>query len=185
MLSQNRLQSCARYLTSADSVLTRYSSGFAKEWAFEDIRRSMPENKARAVDLFLIHTENHYNFDLATLPAPFPDWQYRVYTDKMGKEHKDHGVDPSIGAMALVRPDGYIGMVTGLDGGSAITKFMDKFMIASESVWQSEKMIKNGNGITNGTGMTNENDTTNGNGTQSERDTIRGNGVTNGHGQVN
>ena len=95
----------------------------------------MPENKGRAVDLFLIHTENHYDIDLATLPAPFPDWQYRVYTDKEGKEHKDHGVEPSVGAMALVRPDGYISLVTGLDGGSAITKFMDRFMIATEQAW--------------------------------------------------
>lgn len=110
----------------------------------------MPENKGRAVDLFLIHTENHYDFDLATLPAPFPDWQYRVYTDKEGKEHKDHGVEPSVGAMALVRPDGYISLVTGLDGGSAITKFMDRFMIATEKAWQSEQMNKNGSGVTSG-----------------------------------
>ena len=127
----------------------------------------MPENKGRAVDLFLIHTENHNDFDLATLPAPFPDWQYRVYTDKNGEEHKDHGVDPSIGSMALVRPDGYISLVTGLDGGSTITKFMDKFMITTESAQQSEKMNRNG------TGMMNGNNTTNGNGTQSEHGTIR------------
>ena len=99
----------------------------------------MPENKDRAVDLFLIHTENHYDFDLATLPAPLPDWQYRVYTDKEGKEHKDHGVEPSVGAMALVRPDGYISLLTGLDGGSAITKFMDRFMIATEKARQMNK----------------------------------------------
>lgn len=129
-LSQNRLQSCARYLTSGDSILTRYSSGFAREWAFEDIRRIMPENKGRVIDLFLIHTESHHDFDLATLPAPFPEWQYRVYTDKEGKEHRDRGVDPSIGAMVLVRPDGYISLVTGLENGLAITEFMDKFMLA-------------------------------------------------------
>ena len=144
----------------------------------------MPENKGRTVDLFLIHTENHYDFDLATLPAPFPDWQYRVYTDKNGKEHKDHGVDPSIGAMALVRPDGYISLVTGLDGGSAITMFMDKFMITAESAWQGEQTNKNGNGFTNGTGMMNGNSTTNGNGVQSEHATIREKGVTNGIGHV-
>ena len=127
----------------------------------------MPENKGRAVDLFLIHTENHYDFDLATLPAPFPDWQYRVYTDKNGKEHKERGVDPSIGAMALVRPDGYISMVTGLDGGPTITKFMDRFMIT-----------------TDGTGMMHGNSTMNGDGTQSEHGAIRGNGITNGHRHV-
>ena len=109
------------------------------------------------------------------LPAPFPDWQYRIYTDKDGKEHRDHGVDPSIGAIALVRPDGYISMVTGLDGGSAITKFMDQFMIATDSAWQSEHTNRNGNGITNVTGMMNGNSITN---------SIRGNGTTNSHGHV-
>ncbi|CAD6594584.1 MAG: hypothetical protein ASARMPREDX12_000305 [Alectoria sarmentosa] len=117
-LSQNRHWSCAH--------------GFARAWAFEDIRRTMPENKSRVVDPFLIHTENHYDIDLTTLPAPFPDWQYRVYTDKEGKEHKDHGIDPSLGAIALVRPDGYISLVTDLDGGLAITEFMEKFMLATD-----------------------------------------------------
>ena len=90
----------------------------------------MPENKSRVVDPFLIHTENHYGIDLTTLPAPLPDWQYRVYTDKEGKEHKDNGIDPSLRAMALVRPDGYISLVTGLDRGLAIPEFMDKVMLA-------------------------------------------------------
>ena len=145
----------------------------------------MPENKGRVVDLFLIHTENHYDFDLATLPAPFPDWQYRVYSDKEGKEHKDHGVDPSIGAMALVRPDGYISLVTSLDGGLAITKLMDKFMLDPEPAWQSEQMNGKKNGIMNGTGTMNENDTTNGNGIRNGHGTIKRNVVMNGHRHVN
>ena len=133
-LSQDRLQQCAVYLNSADSILTRYSSGFAKPWASEDIRHTRSENKGRVIDLFLIHTDNHHDFNLARLPTPFPNWQYRVYSDKNGKEHEDHGVDPSIGAMALVRPDGYISMVTGLDGGPAITKLVDNYMILPQPV---------------------------------------------------
>ena len=149
-LSQDRLQQCAVYLNSADSILTRYSSGFAKPWAFEDIRHTKPENKGRVIDLFLIHTDNHHDFNLARLPAPFPNWQYRVYSDKNGKEHEDHGVDPSTGAMALVRPDGYISMVTGLDGGPAITKLMDNFMINPQPVHQKPNGYVNGNGEAHG-----------------------------------
>lgn len=138
----------------------------------------MPENKGRIVDLFLIHTEDHYAFDLATLPAPFPDWEYRVYADKMGKAHKDHGVDLSIGAMALVRPDGYVSLITGLDGGVAITEFMDKFMLAPESACQSEPSNGTGTGVINGNSMTNGGGVANGNGI------MEGNGAANGDGHV-
>ncbi len=50
--------------------------------------------------------------------------------------------------MALVRPDGYISLITSLDGGAAFTEFMDTFMVAPEPACQCEHM--NGNGITNG-----------------------------------
>ena len=136
-LSQARLAPCAAYLNSSSSILTRYSS-FAgggekvKEWGFEDIRHTNTRNNGRTVDLFLIHSDNYYEYNVADLPAPFPDWKYRVYADEGQKEHLDHGVDPNTGAMALIRPDGYIGLVTSLDGGPAITEFMDRFMIVAK-----------------------------------------------------
>ncbi len=142
----------------------------------------MPENRGRVVDLFLIHTENHYNFDLTTLPAPFPDWQYRVYADKEGKEHKDHGVDPFVGAMALVRPDGYIGLVTGLDGGPAITGFMDNFMVGPKSATQGEKM--NGSSTADRNGITIGNGNSSGNGTANGLWYKGRNGVTDGTGMT-
>ena len=144
-LSQDRLKPCAQYLNSAESILTRYS-GFVKPWEFENIRYTPSVNKARVVDLFLIHSDSHLDFDPAKLPAPFPDWQYRVYSDIRGKEHEDHGVDPSIGAMALVRPDGYISLITGLDGGPAMTKLMDKIMIIPQALQANTNGHLNGNG---------------------------------------
>ena len=132
------------YLNFADSNLTRCPSDFANSWAFEDICHTKPENKGRVIDLFLIHTDNHHDFNLARLPAPFPIWQYRVYSDNNGK---DHGVDPSTGAMALVRSDGYISMVTGLDGGPTITRLMDNFMIVPQPVHQKANGYVNDNGI--------------------------------------
>ena len=132
-LGQDRLGPCVEYLNSAASVLTRYSSGYSKEWAFENIRSSSPKNNGRIVDLFFIHTDNYYDFDLTKLPPPFPDWKYRVYADKQGKEHEDHGVDLNVGAMTLLRPDGYISLITGLNGGPLITDFMDRFMVVPEA----------------------------------------------------
>ena len=152
-LSHSRLAPLATYLSSPSSILTRYSSpsNISKNepWAFENIRRTNPQNAGRTVDLFLIHTDNYHDHDLAALPAPFPDWKYRVYADEGGKEHRDHGVDPSVGAIALVRPDGYIGLVTDLDGGPALTEFMDQFMVvAKESVNGNGHVV--GNGYANG-----------------------------------
>lgn len=132
--SQDRDKSFAKYLSSADSVLSRYSLPDSPDWAFENIRETNPNNSGRTVDLFFIHTDSHYDFDLAKMPAPLPSWKYRVYTDKYGKEHESHGVDPNIGAMALVRPDGYISLITGMDGGPTVTKFMDSFMNVPQSM---------------------------------------------------
>lgn len=134
IFSQDRDKSFAKYLSSADSVLSRYSLPDLPDWAFENIRETNSNNSGRTVDLFLIHTDSHYDFDLAKMPAPLPRWKYRVYMDKYGKEHESHGVDPNVGAMVLVRPDGYISLITGMDGGPAITKFMDGFMNVPQSM---------------------------------------------------
>lgn len=136
ILSQDRDKSFAKYLNSADSVLSRYSLPDLPDWAFENIRETNPNNRGRIVDLFFIHTDSHYDLDLAKMPAPLPSWKYRVYADKDAKEHENHGVDPNVGAMVLVRPDGYISLITSMDGGPAITKFMDSFMNVQEPMSQ-------------------------------------------------
>ena len=155
-LGQSRLGPCATYLTSPSSILTRYSPPFGKSppnkaWAFENIRRTSPQNAGRVVDLFLVHTDNYHDHDLAALPPPFPDWKYRVYADEGGTEHRDHGVDPDVGAVALVRPDGYIGLVTDLDGCPALTGFMDRFMVVAEDAAHANGHA-NGYDVGNGAG---------------------------------
>ncbi|MCJ1433540.1 hypothetical protein MMC27_002903 [Xylographa pallens] len=131
-LHSTRFETCAAYLGSISSVLTRYSQGIAHAWASENIRHANPTNTGRVIDLFVLHTESHHAVELAALPAPLPDWKHRVYADKQGKTHEDNGVDPDIGAMVLVRPDGYVALVTGLEGGSQVTEFMDSFMVIPE-----------------------------------------------------
>lgn len=150
--SKSTLASCAAHLQSPSSPLTRYSSPTSPSWAFENIRHTSPKNAGRTVDLFLIHTDNYYSYGISDLPAPFPEWSYRVYADADGKAHKDVGVDPDVGAMALVRPDGYAALVTGLDGGAEVTEFMDRFMVVRKEpsgLWNG-----NANGYANGNGAT-------------------------------
>ena len=128
-LRSARFEPCAAYLGSTSSVLKRYSLGAAHPWASENIRHGNPTNTGRVIDLFLLHTDSHHAIELAALPAPLPDWKHRVYADRQGKTHADNGVDPDVGAMALVRPDGYIALVTSLEGGAQVTEFMDSFMV--------------------------------------------------------
>ncbi|MCJ1379283.1 hypothetical protein MMC17_002384 [Xylographa soralifera] len=128
-LRSARFEPCAAYLGSPSSVLTRYSPSAAHAWAPENIRHGKPTNPSRVIDLFLLHTASHYAVELAALPAPLPDWKHRVYADKQGKTHEDNGVDPDVGAMVLVRPDGYVALVTGLEGGAQVTEFMDSSMV--------------------------------------------------------
>ena len=131
-LRSARFESCATNLGSTSSVLTRYLLGTIHIWAPENIRHAKPTNTGRVIDLFLLHTESHHTIELAALPTPLPDWKHRVYADKLGKTHKANGVDPDIGAMVLVRPGGYVALITDLEGGAQVTQFMDTFMVVPE-----------------------------------------------------
>ena len=151
---KSKLESAAAWLNSASSPLTRYNvpsirnqEGRTKMWQYENIRRTRPENYGRTVDLYLIHTADYYETYVEELPEVFHDWRYRVYADDMGgKQHRDRGIDPEVGAMTLVRPDGYVGIVTGLDEGEKITQFMDGFLNV-KSTEQIKGSIKHVNGL--------------------------------------
>ena len=148
---KSHLASLAAYLSSPSSILTRYSSNTSKPWVYENVLRSHPDNAGRTVDLFLIHAANYYEHFATDLPSPLPDWKHRVYADEDGKEHQNVGVDVSAGALALVRPDGYIAFVTDLQGGPKITEFMDRFMVVSTKLTNGNRFV-NGDGIANGCG---------------------------------
>ena len=132
-LHSSRFEPCATYLSSASSVLHRYSPGTAQVWTPESIRNHTPVNEKRVIDLFLIHTGSHHTVKLAALPTPLPEWKYRIYADRQGNVHKDCGVSPEMGAMVLVRPDGVVAFITSLEGGIALTGFMDEFMVVPEA----------------------------------------------------
>ena len=125
---KNRLESLIDYLASDESVLTRFDKTSSPVWGFEDIYTTNPQNRQRIIDLFLFHTDNKYEINLDSLPAPLNSWKYRIYSDKDSSVHTSLGVDPEVGAMALVRPDGFISIVTGLDEGRKITSFMTKYL---------------------------------------------------------
>ena len=84
-------------------------------WDFEDIHTSSPRNEGKIIDLFVVHTADHLRIDLR---PEFETWKYRFYEDKDGVEHARHGVDAAADGqmvVALVRPDGIVGMVCTAD----------------------------------------------------------------------
>ncbi|MCJ1255059.1 hypothetical protein MMC24_002875 [Lignoscripta atroalba] len=85
----------------------------------------------RLLHLHLIHTHPHQNILLSSLslPPPFHLWAWRIYADHDSKAHLSVGVSPKAGALALVRPDGIISMITNLDDAVGITEFMMRFLV--------------------------------------------------------
>lgn len=125
---KQRLGPLIDYLASENSVLTYFDKVTSPVWGFEDIYSTNQQNRQRIVDMFLFHTDNKYEINLDNLPMPLNSWKYRIYSDKDSSAHANLGVDPEVGAMALVRPDGFISLVTGLDEGDKITRFLRKYL---------------------------------------------------------
>ncbi|KAL8952425.1 MAG: hypothetical protein Q9222_001660 [Ikaeria aurantiellina] len=126
----------ANYLISDDSPLTyflRSSETASESFYSENIRQTGMSNRNRYLDLFLVHTSNHLEIELCKLPKPFPQWGSRVYEDVGGAGHMSHGVSERDGALALVRPDGHIAMVTNLDNARGVIDYLRDFMLEASS----------------------------------------------------
>ncbi|KAK7685711.1 hypothetical protein QCA50_011055 [Cerrena zonata] len=46
-----------------------------------------------------------------------------------GKGYEHFGINPKSGAIVVVRPDGYVGFLTPLDGVKDLEVYFDKFML--------------------------------------------------------
>lgn len=57
-----------------------------------------------------------------------PAWG-QFYLDLEGKTHSEYGVDPSLGAIAIIRPDHILGYAAGLDSVSDIAIYFDGFIM--------------------------------------------------------
>ncbi|KAI1815130.1 FAD binding domain-containing protein [Poronia punctata] len=91
------------------------------------------------VDILLVHTSPRAKVqivrDLHRVYHPFDErlgWDYdkvlvdgESYTAGHGRAYEGYGVDPEVGALVVVRPDGYVGLVTGLekDGWEEVDKW--------------------------------------------------------------
>ncbi|RAK81588.1 uncharacterized protein BO72DRAFT_516636 [Aspergillus fijiensis CBS 313.89] len=128
-IQDSRLAPLTDYLASSASALSRFDAAANPAWGFEDIFYANPQNRGRIVDLFLVHSDSRHEVRLESLPAPLPQWKYRVYEDPQAAGHRLLGVDPRVGALALVRPDGFISLVVGLDEGHKVTELLREYLI--------------------------------------------------------
>ena len=139
-LQSGGLDELAAYLIGKDSPLNRnrISSGSSKASPesrmreAKDIHFNLADDAGTVIDLFLIHTSSHLKVPIEELPAPFCEWQATIYEDVDHQAHSELGVDADLGALAVVRPDGYVGLVTGLDSGKRIGEYFEKFLVERE-----------------------------------------------------
>ena len=130
------LNKLSSYLSGKHSPLTLYSPSSSPSTTSSkssisnatNINHNPANDPATIIDLFLIHTASHFETPIDTLPAPFPEWQATIYEDVGQRAHAELGVDVSVGAVAVVRPDGYVGLVTGLDGVDRVGGYFGGFL---------------------------------------------------------
>jgi len=94
-----------------------------------NISRFKTDRDLSVVDVLLIHTAERREVDLLRglheTYHPFDSklgWDYdkvlvdaESYHSGHGRAYEGYGVDPGVGALVIVRPDGYVGLVTALE----------------------------------------------------------------------
>jgi phenol 2-monooxygenase len=137
----------SKFLSSPTSPVHRFSKKTPHHlgpFHQEDITSTYPKvNFDYVVDVFLLHTTPHLEVDLELLPQPFSDkWSARVYEDVDSKGHVIHGISEEDGALVLVRPDGYVSVVTELDKPQVIVDFLDGFLVEGGCVQEGFFPVK-------------------------------------------
>lgn len=128
LVHQGKLESLSQVLSSPASPLTRFSKPRGIVDAF-DILSSPAEDLDTTVDLYLIHTSNHLDTMIESLPTPFPQWQPRIYEDTKGHAHSELGISVDLGALVIVRPDGYVGLITDIENGDRLNQYFEGFLV--------------------------------------------------------
>lgn len=137
----------SRFLSSKKSPLYHFnklSPCILGPFHQEDITSTYPKaNSDYVVDVFLLHTSPHLEVDLGVLPQPFSDkWSSRVYEDVDGKGHATHGVSEEDGALVLVRPDGYVSLVTTLDRPKEVVDFLESFLTKGQWLQEDAAIVQ-------------------------------------------
>ncbi|GAA5988739.1 hypothetical protein JCM10908_006149 [Rhodotorula pacifica] len=115
-----RLNAC---FNAPDSVVSKYTPPDRKRW---DV-----------IDVVTIHCAERTSVELYDFPQPsiFHPHNYdRIYVDGPshyhgdGKAYESYGISKEEGAIVVVRPDQYVGLVIGLEDTSILDEYFSRFM---------------------------------------------------------
>lgn len=130
LLKHAIFQALCNYLASSESPLSVFvadsplSDPASRQ---RDISSANAGGGNRYLDLYLIHSFNHLEVELGQMSGIFDS--SKVFEDVGGVGHATHGVHEMGGIMALVRPDGYITMITNFDNGTGVMQCLNSFMV--------------------------------------------------------
>lgn len=121
------------YLNSEESFIKRYTSS--------------KENIDKVIEVLLIHASDIHSIEWNDFPPAFrprnPDHRmdyWEIYSDNgslhydSGNAYAKYGIDKDVGAMLVLRPDGYVSKVAtpDLEGIQEVAVFFERFMIPQQ-----------------------------------------------------
>jgi phenol 2-monooxygenase len=113
------------YIDSAASVVSRFTP------------RGAPRNSV--IEIYTIHSNTREQLDMQDFPAPslYPPYGYdAIYADAPtyhsghGLAYDKYGIDKNHGAIVVVRPDGYVGLVCNLEDTKQIDAYFNNALLA-------------------------------------------------------
>lgn len=120
------------WLASPESPLSAAvpSSPFSNTGSQDsELHSASTKDGSEYLDLYLIHGSDHLQLELGQLPPVFDP--SKIFEDVGGVGHASHGVSQRGGGevLALVRPDGYITLVTAFSDARSVMECLKAFMI--------------------------------------------------------
>jgi len=108
--------------------------------AFANISQIISRFPSGIIELVVIHPLPSYSFDWADIPVEIKELaEMRFYNGtELDDAFMTYGVNPKKGAVAVVRPDGYIGIVSDLGNSSNVEVYLRKCLR-----WVDETVNKN------------------------------------------
>ncbi|BGP34603.1 hypothetical protein JCM10296v2_006425 [Rhodotorula toruloides] len=136
--AKERLQKLADYLDSPESVVSKYTPSDLPRWA--------------VIDPVTIHCAERTEVELYDFPQPsifHPHNYKRIYCDGPsyhrgdGKAYEAYGISKEEGAIVVVRPDQYTGLIVGLEDTNILDAYFEQFMQpAKDGGYRGAKVAK-------------------------------------------
>ncbi|GAA5961789.1 hypothetical protein JCM3765_004073 [Sporobolomyces pararoseus] len=134
----DRLKRLANYLDGPDSPVSKYTPGKLPRWS--------------VIDPITIHSSPRTSLELYDFPQPsifHPHNYKRIYVDEPsyhrgdGKAYETYGISKETGAIVVVRPDQYVGLIVGLEDYSLLDDYFSSFMLpAKDGGYPGDKVEK-------------------------------------------